>query len=406
MRRWAVLGCPGVASYLVIRFAVSLAVQVQSVAVGWYIYAATDDPLYLGLVGLSQFFPTLALVLITGAAADRFSRRGILAVCLVAKAICATAILVSILADGDSVWTVLASLLGFGIARAFFNPAQQSLLPNLVPTGQLASAIALNVAVLKLGTVVGPLLGGVLYAILPVAAFAAVIAALAAAFVPTLLLPRVSRKPAVTPRSWGALLAGFGYIRSRRAILGAVTLDLFVVLLGGVTALLPVYARDVLHIGPVGLGVLAAAPAVGTIAVAFYLTQASIGDHAGRVLFISVAVSGLAILVFGISTVPVLSVVALAINGGADMVSVYVRHTLVQLWTPDELRGRVSGVNTVLLDASNELGAFRAGVFASVIGAVPAVVIGGVGMLGIVWLWSRRFSELLQVRRLVALRQD
>lgn len=404
MQWWSILRYPGLKGYVLVRFSTALAVQIQTVAVGWYIYDATKDPFYLGLVGLSQFLPALVLVLATGAVADRFRRRTVMAICLLAQALCAIAILVSIRLGPDAIWAVFAALVGFGTARAFFNPAQQSLLPNLVPPEHLGSAIAVNVVGLKLGTVVGPLLGGLFYAISAELAFGATIVALLAAASLMLLIPRPVQGQPTEARSLKTLLAGFSYIRSQKIVLGAITLDLFTVLLGGVTALFPVYAADILHIGPVGLGLLVAAPAVGTVFVALYLSVRPIADHAGTMLFVSVAVSAMAILVFGLSTVTVVSLIALVINGGADMVSVYLRHTLIQLWTPDAVRGRVSAVNAVVLDASNELGAFRAGTLAAVTGVVPAVVIGGVGILAIAGVWLKWFPELKNVRDLHGLR--
>lgn len=403
MRWWPILRYPGLAGYVLVRFMTALAVQIQTVAVGWYVYDATRDPLYLGLVGLSQFLPALILVLVTGAVADRFPRRRIMVICLVVKALCTLAILISLRGGPDVLWAVFVALFGFGAARAFFNPAQQSLLPNLVPPEHLGSAVAVNVVGLKLGVVVGPLLGGIFYALSANLAFSATVVALIAAAGLMFLIPQSGRRSAPEARSLRTLLAGFSYIRSQKIVLGAITLDLFAVLLGGVTALFPVYAADILNIGPVGLGFLVAAPAVGTVVIAIYLSAYPIRDHAGAILFVSVAVSALAILVFGLSTIPLLSMAALVINGGADMVSVYLRHTLIQLWTPDEVRGRVSAVNAVILDASNELGAFRAGTVAAATGAVPAVVIGGIGILIINALWLRLFPALRNVRSLSGL---
>lgn len=407
MSWWSILRYPGLAGYVAVRFTVALAVQIQTVAVGWYLYEATRDPFYLGLVGLSQFLPALVLVLATGAVADRFPRRTVMVVCLIVKALCTLAILATLHMGPQALWAVFAALFGFGTARAFFNPAQQSLLPNLVPPEHLGSAIAVNIVGLKLGVVIGPLIGGILYAVSAELAFATAIAALAVAAGLMFLIPRPRQQgPATERRSLGALLAGFSYIRSQRIVLGAITLDLFTVLLGGVTALFPVYAADILNIGPVGLGFLVAAPAVGTVIVAAYLSVRPIRDHAGALLFASVAASAVTILVFGLSTIPLLSMVALVINGGADMVSVYLRHTLIQLWTPDGVRGRVSAVNAVVLDASNELGAFRAGTVAAVVGAVPAVVIGGVAMLAVTGIWRYLFPELRRIRSLTGLSEQ
>lgn len=374
--------------------------QIQTVAVGWQVYDITRNPLDLGFVGLSQFAPALALVLVTGAVADRFRRRSIMAVCLAIEALCAAALLAFTIAGSRQVWIVFIILVGFGTARAFFNPAQQSLLPNLVPPVLLANAIALSSAGWQLSTICGPLFGGLLYDVRPELAYGTTIALLFAAGILILLIPQAARRVVPTRADWRTMVAGFRYIWHEKVVLGAISLDLFAVLLGGVTALLPVYARDILHVDATGLGLLRAGQAIGGIVVALYLTTRGIRDHAGLLLFIFVGVFGLFTFVFGVSTTLWLSVAALIIMGGADMVSVYTRETLIQLWTPDDVRGRVNAVNMVFVGASNELGEFRAGVSAWLIGAVPAVVVGGLGTMGVAALWFWWFPELRRARNL------
>jgi MFS family permease len=398
--RWAAFQNRAFMKYWLARLAASFAAQIQVVAVGWQVYEMTRDPLDLGLIGLSQFLPALLLVLVTGAAADRFRRRTIMAVCLAAEAVCAGALLAFTLSGSDAVALVFLILVAFGTARAFFGPAQQSLLPNIVPPQLLSNAVALNSSSWQLATIVGPVAGGLLFGISPVAAYGASILLLVVATVLILLVPRPPQRTHAEPATWQTVVAGFRYIWHEKIVLGAISLDLFAVLLGGATALMPVYAHDILQVDATGLGLLRAAPAFGAIPVALYLTAHPIRDHAGFWMFVFVALFGAFTIVFGVSNLLWLSVVALMIMGAADMVSVYVRETLIQLWTPDQVRGRVNAVNMVFVGASNELGEFRAGVAAALIGAVPAVVIGGIGTVAVAALWARLFPQLLRARRL------
>jgi MFS family permease len=288
----------------------------------------------------------------------------------------------------------------FGAARGFFNPAHSSLAPNLVPKEHLSQAIATNSGALQIGTIAGPVAGGLLYGIAPEAAYGAAVALFIGAGILALMIPRLGQRIVTGVATWETLSAGFRYIWNAKAVLGAISLDLFAVLLGGATALLPVYARDILDVGPWGLGLLRAAPAIGAISVAFYLANHPVRDHAGKIMFAFVALFGVATMVFSISTIVWLSVAALMVLGAADMISVYVRETLIQLWTPDELRGRVNAVNMVFIGASNELGEFRAGVMAAMIGTVPAVFLGGLGTVVIAGLWMKLFPEIRRVRDL------
>jgi MFS family permease len=288
----------------------------------------------------------------------------------------------------------------FGVARAFFGPAAASLVANLVPAEDFANAVAWNSSAWQTATIVGPVAGGLLYGLSAEAAYTTAAVLMLAAALLVFSIPRpVQRKETEKP-SLDSLFAGFRYIWGEKVVLGAVSLDLFAVLLSGATALLPVYARDILELGPWGLGLLRAAPGIGAIGVAIWLAGHPIRDHAGVLLFVFVAMFGVATAVFGASQIPWLSIIALAFVGATDMVSVYVRETLIQLWTPDEVRGRVNAVNMVFVGASNELGEFRAGTMAALIGTVPAVVAGGVGAIAVAGLWAVMFPELRKARHL------
>jgi MFS family permease len=295
---------------------------------------------------------------------------------------------------------VFIIIAAFGTARAFLNPAQQSLFPNLVPPEILGNAIALNSAGFQIATIVGPVIGGLLYDLRPELSYAATLLFLLIGAIVIVSVPRRARRFAPDPASWNTIVAGIRYIWQEKIVLGAISLDLFAVLLGGATALLPVYARDILQVDASGLGMLRAAQAVGAIVVSLYLATHAIRDHAGLVMFAFVGLFGLFAIVFGLSTLLWLSVLALFVMGAADMVSVYIRETLIQLWTPDRVRGRVNAVNMVFIGASNELGAFRAGVSAWAFGAVPAVVLGGLGTIAVALLWARWFPELRRARHL------
>jgi MFS family permease len=384
--------------YLAVRLAGGFAVQIEAVAIGWRVYETTGSAFFLGLVGLAQFLPALLLVLVTGDVADRFSRRLISIICLVVEA--ATALVLALLVEEglDHIWLVLALLVVFGTARAFFQPAFQAILPNIVPEEKLPSAIAINSAAQQLTTITGPVIGGFLFAFAPAAAFLGVVAILLAGLPFAILLPK--KVQASVGRDRDSLMGGFTYIWQQKVVRGAVTLDLFSTLLGGAVALLPIFARDVLHTGPEGLGVLRAAPAIGAISVAAWLAYVPIRDHAGVILLSASVLFGTSIAVFGFSEIFWVSVVALGFMGAADMISVYVRNTITQLWTPDGLRGRVNAVNSVFIGASNELGAFRAGSFAALMGAPAAVIFGGVGAVAISLAWAWLFPDLRNVRHL------
>jgi MFS family permease len=380
--------------------AAAFAVQIMSVAVGWQIYDITRNPLHLGYVGLAQFLPPLLLVLVTGLAADRFSRRFIMAACLGVEALCALGLVVFTLSHPTGVTPIFGILVVLGIARAFMNPAADALAPNLVPKAAIAHAISLNSMIWQIGNIVGPVFGGLLYGISGVVAYGTALLLVGTAGILVLLIGRVPQQNHAQETSLSTLFAGFHFIKKEKIVLGAISLDLFAVLLGGAVALMPIFARDILDVGPLGLGLLRAAPGIGAVVMALYLARFGIKDHAGIVLFVFVAGFGFFTVVFGLSTWVPLSIAALLMMGACDMISVYVRETLLQLWTPDDVRGRVNAVNRVFIGASNELGEFRAGVVAAWIGAVAAVVIGGAGTMGVAFFWSRWFPELRTARRL------
>jgi MFS family permease len=396
----AVFARRGYLAYWSARFFASFAVQIVSVSVGWQVYDITRDPLDLGIVGLVQFLPSLALVLVTGSVADHFNRRAIMALCLAAEILCVVALLVLAVGEVRTVWPIFLILLGFGIARAFMGPAVQSLLPNVVTTEELPTAIAWNSSAWQVATIVGPVAGGLLYGLSATVAFASAAVLLLVSLGLTGLIVMVRPQEPGERASWSTVVAGFDYVWRHRILLGAISLDLFAVLLGGAVALMPAYARDILDVGPWGLGMLRAAPGIGAIVVAAWLGMRPIQDHAGAIMFVGVGAFGLFTVVFGVSETPWLSILMLALMGAADMVSVYVRETLIQLATPDEVRGRVNAVNMVFVGASNELGEFRAGVSAALIGVVPAVVIGGLGTIAVTVLWARWFPSLRHARHL------
>jgi MFS family permease len=399
--RLAVLRNGDFSLYLTARFLGTLAVQMQTVAVGWQVYEVTRDPLDLGLIGLSQFLPFVLLILPAGQLADSRDRRRIITACYALECACALLLLVIGLRGLAEAWPVFAVMVLFGIARAFQMPTGQALLPNLVPREQFGTAVAINSSTWQIATIAGPALGGVVYLAGAPVVYATVAVLLAAAVAMTLALRAGGdRGMPHEPVSVATLLSGLEFVRSRRVVLGAISLDLFAVLFGGATALLPVYAADVLHTGPHGLGLLRTAPAVGAALCGIALSLMPITRRVGRHMFGGVIVFGAATIVFGLSTSFGLSLIALTAMGAGDMVSVYIRHLLVQLETPDAIRGRVSAVNAVFIGASNELGEFESGLTAAWFGTVPAVVLGGCLTLAVAALWTRLFPALAHMDRL------
>lgn len=371
-----------------------------NVALSWQVYDITQDAFALGIIGLLQFLPSLFLFLVTGSVADRFNRRLIFGICASIGALCSSAFLVLALPGLFNLWIVYAVLVVIGIMRAFLNPAMQSLAPNLVPVEDVASAIAWTSSATKTAQIVGPVAGGFLYAFNAYAPYLLAAVFFAAAAVMVSAIRHTAGRTSTAAPTWETVTAGFRFILTEKVVLGAISLDMFAVLLGGAVALMPIFARDVLNVGPTMLGLLRAAPAIGAIVVAVYLAMHPIRRHAGLMMYVSVIIFAVMTIVFGFSTSPWLSVAALVLLGGADMVSVYIRTSLIALWTPDELRGRVNAVNQVFVGASNELGAFRAGAMASAFGAIPAVLFGGVGTIVVALLWMGWFPKLRKVQTL------
>ncbi len=396
----AVLAHRSFTRFLLARFAGSFAVQMQTVAIGVQVYELTHNPLDLGLIGLSQVVPFLLFVLIAGHAADRLSRKHIVLACFGLLFACSVALAWLTHAGLTSAWPVFAVMVVFGAARATMAPASQALMPNLVPLPLFGNAVGINSAMWQVATIAGPAIGGALYAHSgPGAVYGAVAALLAVAVGATASIVAPPQPRPTEPVSWHTLVEGLRFVWRRHSLLGAISLDLFAVLFGGATALLPAYAADVLRIGVVGLGWLRAAPGIGAGIMAVALTLWPISRHAGRAMFTGVAVFGVATIVFGLSHSFALSLVALAALGAADMVSVFVRHLLVQLETPDAMRGRVGAVSWMFIGASNELGEFESGLTAAWWGLVPAVVVGGGATLAVAWLWRRWFPELRSLDR-------
>jgi MFS family permease len=389
--------------YLIVRVLTTTASEMQAVAVAWQVYALTHRPLDLGLVGLAQFLPGILLFLVAGQTADRFARQRILQVCCGGFALCSL-LLVGLTWHGlASVFPIYCVLLCNGTVRAFNGPAGQAFLPLLVTAEEFPKAVAWNSSIFQAATIAGPVVGGLLYGwtASPTLVYScAAIEYLAA--LATLAGIRVRTAPGRRPAaSYGMALEGLRYIRRNKLILGAISLDLFAVLLGGAVALLPVYAREILKIGASGLGILRSAPGVGAVITALVVTRWPLRRHVGAIMLWCVFGFGVFTVVFGLSRSPALSLAALALIGACDMVSVIVRHTLIQLSTPDAMRGRVSAVNMVFIGASNEVGQFESGITAQWFGTVPAVVVGGLGTIAIVALWAWRFPALRRVDALV-----
>lgn len=391
---------PDLKRFLAARLVGTAGQQILLVALSWQMYDLTGSAWDLGLVGLMQFLPALLLTIPAGQLVDRVDRRKVLAASLTLQAVVS---LVLAWASGGG-WIerelILIISIVIGVSRALQMPAQQALLPSLVPIPQLPQAMALSSSVLQLAIIGGPALGGFVYATGETVAYAFALAmAVVALGFALAIRARPLARPA-SPITFASLFAGLHFIARHKVVLGAISLDLFAVLLGGATALLPIFAKDVLETGPWGLGLLRSAPAIGALFVALWLARHPLRGRVGRIMFISVAIYGVSILVFALSTAFFLSMIALAISGAADMVSVVIRQTLVQLETPDEMRGRVSGVNATFIGASNQLGEFRAGAMAAWIGTVGSVLVGGVGTLIVVMLWARMFPTLLARDRL------
>ncbi|MFN4229965.1 MFS transporter [Parvibaculum sp.] len=388
--------------YISGRFLGTLAMLIQSVAVGWQVYDITESPLALGYVGLAQFLPIVLLTLPAGDIADRVDRRYIVAAAGVLEAAAAGwLIILTLTHTGDVTW-FYAALALFGCARAFMAPASRSFVPLLVSAVQLPRAVAVSSSTFQVAVITGPAIGGGLYLLGPVIVYsvcAALFMAVAVAFLMIRTRPPVApHAPATT--AFARVTAGIAYMRRTPIVLGAISLDLFAVLLGGAVALLPIYARDILHVGPEGLGLMRSAPAVGAIIINLLIIWRPIRKRTGHIMFACVALFGVATIVFGLSEHFWLTLGALAVMGASDMVSVNIRSTLIPLATPQQMLGRVTAVEMLFIGASNELGEFESGVTAAWFGTVPAVVIGGLGTLGVVGIWMWLFPDLRKVDKL------
>ena len=390
------------------RWTAVLAVQIQSVTIGWQIYEIArrsmdvkSSSLVLGLVGLVSFVPILFLALPAGETADRYDRRRILKFTYALEILVVAALATASFLRVITVGFILGAAVLFGVARAFFAPANTALGPMLVPRELLPRAIAWQSLAWQTAAVGGPLIGGFLVAHAgPTVAYAVALALYVVAGTMVLLI-RTNAQPAVQPGSrWHLMKEGLAYVWNNKIVFGAISLDLFAVILGGATALLPVFAKDVLHVGPDGFGWLRAGPAMGAAAVAVYLASNPIRKRAGLIMFAAVGLFGLGTIVFGLSKLLWVSVAALVVLGGADMISVYVRQTLVQLVTPDHMRGRVGTVSSLFIGASNELGEFESGLVARFLGPVGAAIFGGVGALVVTGLWAKLFPDLRKADRL------
>ncbi|SDR60260.1 Transmembrane secretion effector [Rhizobiales bacterium GAS191] len=374
--------------------------QIGAVAVGWQVYALTGSAFALGMVGLVQFIPTALLVFAAGHAADRYDRKRVVQLCQIVAGLAAAFLAWGSFAGWLNVAEILAAVAVFGAATAFESPAAAALLPGVVPEGMLQKGTALSTAAFQLAIISGPALGGLAYVVAPGVPYAAMAAfwLLAGILNGAIRLDRPAT--AKEPPTLAALFAGVGFVRRNPAILGTISLDLFAVLLGGATALMPIYARDILHTGPWGLGVLRGAPAVGALLMTALLARHAIDRRLGIRMFQAVIVFGLATVAFALSGSLWLSILALAIMGAADTVSVVIRISLVQLATPDEMRGRVGAVNYLFINASSQLGEFESGMTAALFGAMPAALLGGVGTVAVALLWMRLFPTLRDLERL------
>jgi MFS family permease len=386
--------------YFTSRFFTAFAAQIVSVAVAWQIYDQTQNAIYLGWIGLVQFLPALLLVFVTGLASDTFGRRVVMGISIIVEMSCAAALLfLAATNQFHPIW-VLAILTVFGVARAFLAPAASSLAVNVVPRDDFPNAVGWNASAWQMASIIGPVVGSLLYGITHVAAYGTAVVMFAVAAVLIFSIPKPPQKAGSEPKTLGMVLGGFTYVWKQKIVLGAISLDLFAVLLGGAVALMPVYARDILQVGETGLGLLRAAPGIGALIVTGLITSFPIRDHAGIIMLVCVALFGLSTALFGYSTVAWLSILALVLVGAFDMVSVYIREILLQLWTPDHVRGRVNAVNSIFLGASNELGEARAGFMAAKWGAVFTVVAGGYAAAGIAVAWSVLFPGIRKARNL------
>jgi MFS family permease len=399
---------PGFVLFQIARFLIVAAVEMQAVAVGWQVYEITKRPLDLGYVGLAQFLPAILLFPISGHASDHFERRNVLSVCYAGYAVCFALLLALARRSVPSIGAIYVVLVMIGVVRSFNSTASRAILPQLVPGEDFPNAVAWNASIFQAATILGPAFGGFLYAavkgpsVVYVVAMVTAIGATASSF---RIKPEVKARPR-EPMTLKTVFAGLHYIWSKKLILGAISLDLFAVLLGGAVALLPVYAREILHTGPWGLGLLRAAPGVGAALMAVTLAHWPLRGRSGLTLLWAVGGFGVFTIIFGVSHSLTVSLIALLLLGASDMISVIIRATLTQLATPDEMRGRVTAVDMIFIGTSNEFVQFESGVTAQWFGTVPAVILGGVGTLIVIGLWAWLFPELRQAGELTAINPD
>ena len=381
------------------RLASTMGYQMLGLAIGWQIYETTNSAFDLGLVGLIQFVPAIVLTLLVGHAADRYDRRLIVRTAQGVYALAAVMITAAVLAGALGRDLLFAAVFMIGCARAFEMPTAHALAPTLVPSPLISRAVAAWTSANQIAVICGPALGGLIYTLSPVLVGVVCLMFFACSITLVTFVRAKAPLPAQEPPTFASVLAGFHYIRSRRRLLGVITLDLFVVILGGATALLPIYAKDILAVGPIGLGLLRSAPAAGALITAIVLARHPVERHIGQKMFAVVGIFGVTTIVFGLSTWFPLSMFALAILGASDAVSIVIRFSLVQIETPDEKRGRVSAINYLFVGSSNTLGEFKSGVVAAWLGAVPSVVIGGLGSLLVAGIWMLLFPDLRRIDR-------
>ena len=399
---------PGFVLFELARFLIVAAVEMQAVAVGWQVYEITKRPLDLGYVGLAQFLPGILLFPISGHVSDRFQRRNVLSACYAGYAMCFALLLMLTARSAPSISSIYVVLVLIGIVRSFNSTASRAILPQLVPEEHFPNAVAWNATIFQTATILGPALGGVIYAVFhgPSAVYLIAMITSAGATISSFRIrPEVKPRPR-EPMTLKTVFAGLHFIRSKKIILGAISLDLFAVLLGGAVALLPVYAREILHTGPWGLGLLRTAPGVGAAIMAVFLAHWPLRGRSGPTLLWAVAGFGIFTIIFGISRNLIVSLLALLLLGASDMISVIIRATLTQLATPDEMRGRVTAVDMIFIGTSNEFGQFESGVTAQWFGTVPAVILGGVGTLVVIALWAWWFPELRRAGALHEITSD
>ena len=397
---WLAFRSPDFRFFFISRFLSSFSAMMIDVGVGWMVYAMTDSTFAIGLVGLFSFAPNIIFMLAVGHAADRYDRRRVLIICYIGNMLASAGLILCALTPGVEVSIVYGLVLLFGTARAFANPASQALLPMIVPREAFSSALAWNSSTWQVASITGPALTGLAYLVGPHLVFIiTTLSYIACTILLFAIKPRLAAA-AHEPVTWHTLTAGWRFIWAKPAVLGSISVDLFAVLLGGATALLPAYAKEVFHTGSLGLGILTCMPAVGALTCSVIIARTGVGGRCGEKMFGAVAIFGLATVGFGLSTNIYLAGFFLIIAGFVDMVSVQIRQMLVQLETPDAMRGRVSAVNGIFIGASNELGAFESGALAALTGPVAAVVLGGVGSVAVAAIWSRLFPELRKRDRL------